>query len=61
MLNTKNIRIKRPSPKLATRLCGPFKILEQRGKRAYKLQISDRWKLHSVFHVSLLEPYRTST
>jgi len=25
------------------------------------LEISDRWKIHPVFHVSLLEPYRTST
>ena len=60
MLNAKNIRTKRPSPKLSPRLYGPFKILEQRGNLAYKLQISDRWKIHPVFHVSLLEPYRTS-
>ena len=59
-LNAKNIGTKCPSPKLAPRLYGPFKILEQRGNLAYKLQISDRWKIHPVFHVSLLEPYRTS-
>jgi len=61
MLNTKNIRKKRPFKNLAPKLYGPFKILEQRGKLAYKLEISDRWKIHPVFHVSLLEPYRTST
>ena len=61
ILNAKNIRTKRPSKKLAPKLYGPFKILEQRGELAYKLEISDRWKIHSVFHVSLLEPYRTST
>ena len=60
MLNAKNIRTKRPSPKLAPRLYGPSKILEQRENLAYKLQISDRWKIHPVFHVSLLEPYQTS-
>ena len=60
MLNAKNIHTKRPSPKLAPRLYGPFKIVEQRGNLAYKLQISDRWKIHPVFHVSLLEAYRTS-
>ena len=60
MLNTKNICTKHPSPKLAPRLYGPFKILEQRGNLAYKLQIFNRWKIHPVFHVSLLEPYRTS-
>ena len=60
MLNAKNTRTKRPSPKLAPRLYGPFKILEERGNLAYKLQISDRGKIHPVFHVSLLEPYRIS-
>jgi len=61
MLNAKNIRTKHPSKKLAPKLYGPFKILEQRGELAYKLEISGRWKIHPVFHVSLLEPYRTST
>ena len=60
MVNANNIRTKRPSLKSAPRLYGPFKILEQRGNLAYKLQISDHWKIHAVFHVSLLEPYRTS-
>ena len=60
MLNAKNIRTKRPSPKLAPRFYGPFKILEQRGNLVNNLEISDRWKIHPVFHVSLLEPYRTS-
>jgi len=60
MLNGKNIRTKRPCKKLAPKLYGPFKILEQRGELAYKLELSERWKIHRVFHVSLLEPYRTS-
>jgi len=25
----------------------------------YKVQISEGWKIHQVFHVSLVEPYRT--
>ena len=60
MLNAKNIRTKRPSPKLAAWLYGPFNILEQRGNLDYTLQISEHWKIYPVFHVSLLEPYRTS-
>ena len=60
MLNAKNIRTKRPSKKLSPKLYGPFKVLETKGNRAYKLEISPRWKIHPVFHVSLLEPYRTS-
>ena len=57
MLNAKNIRTKRPSKKLSPKLYGPFKVLETKGNRAYKLEISPRWKIHPVFHVSLLEPY----
>ena len=60
MLNAKNIRTKRPSKKLSPKLYGPFKVLETKGNRAYKLEISPRWRIHPVFHVSLLEPYRTS-
>ena len=60
MLNAKNIRTKRPSKKLSPKLYGPFQVLEKRGARAFKLNISDRWKIHPVFHVSLLEPYRVS-
>ena len=60
MLNTKNIRTKCPSKKLAPKQYSHFKILEQRGDLAYKLELSERWKIHPVFHVSLLEPYRTA-
>jgi Chromo (CHRromatin Organisation MOdifier) domain len=60
MLNAKNIRTKRPSKKLAPKLYGPFKILEQHGNLAYKPELSNGWKIHLVFQVSLLEPYRTS-
>jgi len=60
MLNAKNIPTKRPSKKLSPTLYGPFKVLEKNGSRAYKLEISPRWKIHPVFHISLLEPYRAS-
>jgi len=60
ILNAKNIRTKRPSKKLSPKLYGRFKVLEKKASRAYKLEISPRWKIHPVFHVSLLEPYRAS-
>jgi len=41
---------------------GSFKVLEvKKGERAFKLEISSRWKIHPIFHLSLLEPYRAST
>jgi len=57
LLNAKNIRTKRPSKKLSPKLYGPFKVLEKKGSRTYRLGISPRWKIHPVFHVSLWEPY----
>ena len=60
MLNAKNIGTKRPAKKLSPKLYGPFKVLEKRGNRALILEISPRWKIYPIFHVSLLEPYRHS-
>jgi len=57
MLNGKNIRTKRPSNKLSPKLYGPLKVLEKKASRAYTLEISPRWKIHPLFHVSLLEPH----
>jgi len=51
MLNAKNICTKRPSQKLAPKLYRRFKILEQQAELAYKLELSERWKIHMVFHV----------
>ena len=59
-LNAKNVRTKRPTKKLSRRLYGSFEIIERRGNRAFKLDIPPRWKIHPVFHVSLLEPYKVS-
>jgi len=42
MLNAKNIPTKGPSKKLSPKLYGPLKVLERRGSRAYKLEISPR-------------------
>ena len=60
MLNAKNIRTKRLSKKLSPKLYGPFEVLKKKGSRASKLEISPRWKIDPVFHISLLEPYRSS-
>ena len=34
--------------------------MEKKGNRAFKLEIFPRLKIHPIFHVSLLEPYRHS-
>src|SRR5205085_6646067 len=61
MLNAKNIRTKRPTKKLAPKFYGLFNILEKIGTRSYRLKLDQRWRIHNVFHVSLLEPYKSSS
>jgi hypothetical protein len=58
LLNAKNIRTVRPTKKLAPKLYGPFRVLAKIGKSSYRLELQSRWRIHNVFHTSLLEPYR---
>jgi len=59
MVNAKNIKTKRPSKKLDNKLKGKFEIKKLCGTNAYSLKLPPlSGKIHLVFHVSLLEPYR---
>ena len=53
-LNNKYIKTKR-NWKLKAKFFGPFQILHLVGKQAYKLKLLKRWRMHNIFHVSLLE------
>jgi Chromo (CHRromatin Organisation MOdifier) domain len=44
--------------KLAPRRYGPFHITAKISDVAYCLKIPDKWKIHNVFHASLLTPYK---
>jgi len=58
MLNAKNIRTKGQTKKLSLKINGQFKVLEvKEGEHACNLEISSMWKIHPIFHISLLEPY----
>jgi len=62
MLNRRNIHTTRPSKKLDDKLLGPFTITGVVGPNARRLALPPSMsRLHPVFHVSLLEPYRPST
>jgi len=61
MLNRQNIKTKRPTEKLDHKLFGPFVVKRKVGLRAYELEMPARMKIHPVFYVGLLEPYRQST
>jgi len=60
MLSWCNIKTRRPSKKLDHKNHGPFQIKKIVSPLAVCLTLPRKWKIHNVFHVSLLEPYRTS-
>ena len=68
MLNGKNLKTRRPSKKLDHKLHGPFAItkvvtrdlLTRTAVTAVRLTLPARWRCHNTFHVSLVEPHRTS-
>jgi len=60
MLSGRNIKTHRPSKKLDHKNHGPFQIDKVISPLAVCLTLPQKWKIHNVFHVSLLESYRTS-
>jgi len=60
MLSGGNIKTRHPSKKLDHKNHGPFQIENIVSPLAVRLTLPRKWKIHNVFHVSLLEPYRTS-
>jgi hypothetical protein len=62
LLSTKYLNLKhsKNSRKLLPKWIGPFEVVQVVGSVACKLKINPGWRVHPVFHVSLLEPYRES-
>lgn len=62
LLSTKNIRFRsKGTKKLLPKFIGPFTVVKKVGKPsqevAYQLDLPEKYKIHNVFHVSLLKPY----
>ena len=53
-LSSKHLKTKR-NRKLEAKFLGPFRVLHSVGKQAYKLKLPKKWRIHDVFHISLLE------
>ncbi|MBW0470989.1 hypothetical protein O181_010704 [Austropuccinia psidii MF-1] len=61
-LSSKNIISTRPINKLSEVWLGPFPILKRVRTHSYHFKLPSQWKyIHPVFHISLLEPVKTST
>ena len=56
-LEATNLKTTHPTTKLAPRRYGPFTITEVNSPVTYRLRIPEHWKIHNVFHASLLSPY----
>lgn len=60
LLSTKHLALKNPgTKKLMPKWVGPFEVTRAVGNVAYKLNLPVNMKVHPVFHVSLLKPYRS--
>jgi hypothetical protein len=57
-LDGRNIKMFHPTAKLVPKCHGPFPIIRVLSPITYELRLPAQWKLHPVFHVDLLTPYR---
>jgi hypothetical protein len=60
MLNGRNIQTRHPSRKLDHKNHRPIQVEKIISPLAVKLTVPQKWKIHDVFHISLVEPYRQS-
>ena len=57
-LDGRNIKTYQPTAKLAAKRHGPFSIQRVLSPIDYQLTLPEQWKIHDVFHIDLLTPYR---
>jgi Chromo (CHRromatin Organisation MOdifier) domain len=53
-----NLKTSHPTKKFALKRYGPFTITDVISLVVYRLTLPLSWKIHNVFHVSLLTPYK---
>ena len=57
-LEGRNLKIDQPTTKLAAKRYGPFPVVQVLSPVTYQLTLPAQWKIHPVFHVDLLTPYK---
>ena len=60
-LEGKNLCLPFQATKLAPKQYGPFKIAKEISPVTFQLELPLSWKIHDVFHTSLLSPYSKMT
>jgi Chromo (CHRromatin Organisation MOdifier) domain len=53
-----NLKTSHPTKKFAPKHYGPFPIADAISPVVYRLTLPPLWKIHNIFHVSLLMPYK---
>ena len=49
------------TPKLSPRWYRPFRVAAKISHVTYHLTLPETWKIHNVFHASLLTPYKETS
>jgi hypothetical protein len=57
-LEASNLQFPHQTSKLNPKQYGPFCILKEISSVAYQLELPALWRIHDVFHASLLSPYQ---
>ena len=60
-LEGRNLTTTHPTVKLAPRRYSPFPITRVISRTSYQLKLPPQWKIHNVFHATLLTPYKETT
>ena len=60
-LEGRNLTTTHPTAKLAPRHYGPFPITCVILRTSYHIKLPPQWKIHNVFHTTLLTPYKETT
>lgn len=58
LLDSSGLDTKSPSRKLDDKRHGPFQVLESIGDVSYRLKLPASWRIHDVFHISKLVPFK---
>jgi hypothetical protein len=60
-LEASNLQFPHQSSKLNPKWYGPFCISKEISSVAYQLKLPTSWRIHDMFHASLLSPYQETT
>ncbi len=60
-LDASHLKLPHQKAKLTPKCLGPFKIIQEISPVAYRLKLPPNWRIHNVFHASLLNPYHETT